>query len=216
MKVVFVAGAWGSGTTALAGALAKLGVTAFGPHLQTNDAHTQGSYELVAFRDLVLSYVDEQTLQLRGDCETELRRALEQFALDLQDEKFGTWPRRGPRRAVLKLPAATLCLPQLAQVFSDISFVVMHRPFHEIEASRLRRRWSPNYGARGASVLYSKGIFDLMRLNLSYLAVSYRDLTRHPNQTLIRVMQYCDLDDLQPNLPHACAFVRPVSPPPAR
>ncbi len=209
MKVIFVAGAWGSGTTALAGALVKLSTTAFGPRFQTNDPRTTDSYELVPFRDLILSFVDEPALQLRPGCSRELERALAQFAHDLEAEKFGVWPPFRPRRAVLKLPAATLCLRQLIHTFKDISILLMLRPFDEIEASRARRNWDPHFGANGACEVYSTAIHDLIELNVSYLAISYRDLIHNTHETLTRVIEYCDLGDLKGNLPLACLFIQP-------
>ena len=206
MKLIFVAGAWGSGTTAVAGALAELGVSAFGPHFRTSDPRTPNSYELVAFRDLSLRFVDEKRVSLDEARSAELVAALTEFRRALDAGKFGEWP-QGPKRLLLKLPAASLCLPQIAHVF-DTTVIVVHRPLAEIEASRVRRGWSANLGAAGARAIYSKLFSDLTQLGLSYLGLTYRDITAEPEHAMGRVIDFCGLEDLADNLPRACAFIR--------
>jgi hypothetical protein len=206
VKLIFVAGAWGSGTTAVAGALVELGVSTFGPHFRTSDPRTPNSFELVAFRELVLRFVDEGKVSFDAVRSAELVAALTEFRGALDAGKFGDWP-EGPRRLVLKLPAAGLCLPQIAHVF-DTTAIVVHRPLAEIEASRVRRGWSANLGAAGARAIYSKLFSDLTQLGLSNLGLSYRDITAEPERSMRRVIDFCGLEDLAGNLPRACAFIR--------
>jgi hypothetical protein len=207
VKLIFVAGAWGSGTTAVAGALAELGVAAFGPHFQTSDPRTPNSFELVAFRDLVLRFVDERNISFEATRSAALVADLTIFRQALEAGELGEWPARGPKRLVLKLPVASLCLPQLAHVF-DTTVIVVHRPLAEIEASRVRRGWSANLGAAGARAIYSKLFSDLTQLGLSNLGLSYRDITAEPERSMRRVIDFCGLEDLAGNLPRACAFIR--------
>lgn len=206
MKLIFIAGAWGSGTTAVAGALVELGVPAFGPHFRTSDPRTPNSFELVAFRDLVLRFVDERAVSLDQSRSADLVAELMKFRQTLETGKFGAWP-EGPQRLVLKLPAASLCLPQIAHVF-DTTVIVVHRPLAEIEASRVRRGWSANLGAAGARAIYSKLFSDLTQLGLSNLGLSYRDITGEPERAMRRIIDFCDLEDLAAKLPRACAFIR--------
>jgi hypothetical protein len=207
MKIIFVAGAWGSGTTALAGALSRLGVPAFGPHLRLNDPRTPNSYELVPFRKLILRFVDQEKVSIKEDCSEGFVAALKSFAQELEKGEFGNWAAREPKRLVLKLPIASICLPQITRVF-ETSILVVHRPLEEIEASRNRRRWPPNFGAAGARVIYSRALFDLAQLKKSYLAVSHFDLTNNTERILRSVIEFCGLNDLDSNLSEACAFIR--------
>lgn len=207
MKIIFVAGAWGSGTTALAGALSRLGVSAFGPHFRTSDPRTPNSFELIPFRDLILRFVDEPEISIKKDRSSELVTSLSHFARALDNGEFGEWPAQRPKRAVLKLPAASICLPQIMTVF-ETSVVVVHRPFDEIEASRGRRRWPAHFGATGARVIYSRMFSDLMQLAKSYMAISYLDLTNDTERAIQNVIDFCGLQDLASNRPEACAFVR--------
>jgi len=207
VKIIFVAGSWGSGTTALAGALAKLGVSAFGPHFRTNDPRTPASFELIPFRNLILGFVDEATVSFKGDRSDELVAALRSFAEALERGDHGAWSADRPKRALLKMPLATICLPQITAVF-ETSIILVHRRFDEIEASRKRRNWPAYFGAAGARTIYSRAISDLAQLETSYLAISYLDLKRDTEGTLQNVMEFCGLQDLRVNLPDACAFVR--------
>ena len=207
MKIIFVAGAWGSGTTALAGALAKLGVSALGPHFQTNDPKTPNSYELVPFRQVILRFVDQPTLTFRSESNDEFVEALKGFAQALANETFGEWPPDKPRRAFLKMPLATLCIPQITAVF-DTSIVMVRRPYGEIEASRKRRGWPSNFGSESARVIYQKALVDLKQLNKTSLEINHKDLVRESETTLNKVIEFCDLQDLRPNLSVACGFIR--------
>jgi len=53
MRVIFVAGSYGSGTSSLIGALDRLGISTLPPHFRTNDPRTPISYESKAFRQLI-------------------------------------------------------------------------------------------------------------------------------------------------------------------
>jgi hypothetical protein len=177
------------------------------PSVRTSDPRTPNSFELVAFRDLVLNFVDERKVSLDQSRSADLVAALTEFREALDTGKYGAWPAPAPKRLLLKLPAASLCLPQIAHVF-DTSVIVVHRPLTEIEASRARRGWSANLGAAGARAIYSKLFSDLTQLGLSNLGLSYRDITAEPEHAMHRVVDFCGLEDLADNLPQACAFIR--------
>ncbi len=208
MQLIFIAGAWGSGTTALTGALDALGLPTFGPHVALRDPHTPNSFELAPFRDLVLTYVDETRGCIRPTRAARIVPALQAFALDLSAGKYGPWPDDANRRALIKVPAASLLLPQLAEVF-NLTVVMVQRPLAQIEASRKRRDWPAHFGAEGAARLYEHAFADLREAGLSCLTVSHRDLTGDPEATLTRVIAYCGLEDLAANLGNAAAFIRP-------
>lgn len=207
MRVIFVAGAWGSGTTALAGALAKLGVSSFGPHFKSNDLLTPNTFELVPFRDVILRFVDEPTIAFRGDSDEEFVAALRAFAVALECEEYGKWLAGGPQVAFLKMPLATYCIPQLVKAF-DPEIILVRRSLQEIEASCKRRRWPAYCGAQGAELLYEKALGDLERLERRYLEVLHTDLVHRTRETMDRVIEFGGLQELRSNLTAACKFVR--------
>ena len=61
MKVLLICGPYGSGTSAVAGMLANLGAMGLGPYWQTNDPRTPDSYELLAFKEMLLELISEET-----------------------------------------------------------------------------------------------------------------------------------------------------------
>ena len=61
MRAVLVCGPWGSGTTAVAGLLERLGAVGFGPYFHTNDPRTPNAYEFLPFRALITRFASEKT-----------------------------------------------------------------------------------------------------------------------------------------------------------
>ena len=199
MKVIFVAGSFGSGTSAVAGALDKLGIVSLPPHFRTNDPRTPNSFESMAFRQLVNSFASESTLSVDPS-------KAEKFIQDLRN--LVNQADGGPADAiVLKMPLASICLPQIIEAVNPY-IIVVHRPFGEIEASRLRRMWTPNLGAAGAQIIYSKLLMDLMEHKKSYLAVGYQELRQNSQREILRVLYFCGLEKLSDRIDQAVEFVR--------
>lgn len=207
MKVIFIAGSWGSGTTAVIGALNSLGVPTPGPHFQSKDPRTKNTFELVPFRNLVHHHVDEPALKHRDNYRDEFIPALQQFKARLENNAFPNQPNPEKRLLALKMPLASLCLPEICRTF-DTRIIIVHRPLDEIEASRLRRNWGAQYGGSGAQHLYGHMFNDLFQHKLSFLGVSYYDFVNNTRQSLKKIIGYCDIEHLQKNLEKAEAFVR--------
>jgi hypothetical protein len=210
MKTIFVAGSWGSGTTALAGALHHLGVSSFGPFFRSRDPRTRNTFEWLPFRDVVLRHVDEETLSRKTGSD-ELVADLAALRDGLEAESIGSWGGGTSRNLLLKMPVASICLPEIVEVF-DPRIVVVHRPFDDIERTRHRRSWTEVFGRKGAAAIYSRLTYDLIRLRKSSLALSYGDLVADTERALRSVVDFCGLHDLDANLGDACRFVRPDRP----
>lgn len=209
MDVIIVAGPWGSGTTAVIGALNSLGVPTLGPYFQSSDSNTKNTFELVPFRDLILSYVDEATLTHKRNYRSEFVPALEQFRIQLENVMWSDQRNNTKKLLALKMPLASICLPEICNTFKTKIIVVL-RPLEEIEAGRLRRNWISLYGSLGAYRIYNRIFQDLVEHKLSFLGISYDDLVNNTCQSLKKIIEYCDLNDLQKNLESAKTFV--VSP----
>ncbi len=207
MKLIFIAGPWGSGTTALTGALSQLGVPTLGPYFESSDPKTKNTYELLSFRDLILNYVDEPNLQHKFTYRSYFTPALEAFKLQLEKEVAANSPHSSTQRIALKLPIASLCLPEICKTFAT-KVILMHRPIDEIEASQRRRAWPSLYGSKGAQALYSTLFKDIVQHKLSFIGQSYHDLVTNTDQSLNKIIDYCELNDLRHNLGNANAFIR--------
>lgn len=199
MKVIFIAGSYGSGTSAVTGMLDKMGVSSLPPHFHTNDSRTPNSFESLAFRDLVNAFADEQTLTKNMAKAADFVQGLKKL---IQQAKEA-----GVEAVVLKMPLASICLAQMIEAI-DPYVILVHRPFEEIEASRKRRNWPPIYGVAGAQVIYSKLYTELMQMKKSYLAISYRDLQEDPRREMLRVTHFCGLSELNDRIDEAAGFVR--------
>lgn len=141
VELIFIAGAWGSGTTAQTGALSAMGAPVFGPHFKLNDPKTPNSYEQTAFRDVVRKHYSDDTLSLINNDQEAFFQDLLEYASELERGKFGRWKKGQTKKVVLKLPAASTIIPLLDAIF-DLSVVLVHRPLEQIEATRLRRNWA--------------------------------------------------------------------------
>src|SRR5690348_13719846 len=111
MKVLLVCGPYGSGTSAVAGMLANLGAMGLGPYWKTNDPRTPNSYELLAFKEMLLGLVSEETGQLKPSA------SIDGALSDFKTLLAANLPDRESRPVLLKHPASALILPQICRVF---------------------------------------------------------------------------------------------------
>ena len=206
MKTVLIAGAWGSGTSAVGAALHHLGVTTFGPFLMTNDPNTPNSYEWLPFRELMLRHTHPPSVSRITDSSL-LISDLRRFRDEVDQGKFGDWPSEKSNTLLLKMPIASICLPEIVEVMNPF-VVVVQRPLNEIEKTRNRRGWHEFYGMKGAGIIYSKVFRDLIQLKKSFIAVSYNDLICDTRSVLQSIIDFCGLQHLQMHLDAACATVR--------
>jgi len=177
MKLILVCGPFGSGTTAVAGLLARLGATGFGPYFQPPDPLTANSHELVAFRDLLRSVTSERTLTLTAA--GEVTTALEHFRNRIIRQEFGAYDEKSATPIFLKHPLAALIIPQICAAF-DTRLVYLTRPLRDIETSRQRRKWDAQYGAKGAGIIYSQMFNALINHTFPTTLVRYAELIQRP------------------------------------
>src|SRR5229473_7370434 len=149
MKLLLVCGPWSSGTTAVAGLLAQLGAAGFGPYFRVNDPIRPNTYELIPFRDALRPFISEPTLSLLPDAERNVESSLRQLRRRIEDQEFGPYDGASNRPIFLKYPLSALVIPQICNVF-DTKLIYVLRPFEAVEQTRLRRRWDPELGRKGA------------------------------------------------------------------
>ena len=208
MKLIFIVGSWGSGTTAVIGALDSIGVPTLGPYFQSSDPKTLNTFELISFRNLINQYVDEPMLKHKDNYLDEFMPALEKYRLELEDNIKPDLQDNPKKVIALKMPLASICLPEICSTF-ETKIIVVHRTLEEIEASRLRRNWPPLYGALGAKHIYGRVFNDLIQHKLSFLGISYHDFVNNTCESLKKIIKYCEIEYLQENLKNAEKFVKP-------
>ncbi|MDD9300887.1 MAG: sulfotransferase [Desulfobacter sp.] len=206
MKLILIAGSWGSGTTAVIGALNSMGVQTLGPYFESSDPKTKNTFELMSFRNLIHAYVDEATLKHKDNYQNKFIPALKKYRLTLE-QQTRTENNKIPKVIALKMPLASICLPQICSVFKT-KIILVHRNFTQIEACRRRRNWPPLYGAFGARSIYNKIFIDLIEHKLSFLGISYHDFVNNKRASLEKIIEFGGLQAFQENLKNGEDFIR--------
>jgi hypothetical protein len=207
MKLLLIAGPWGSGTTAVAGLVERLGVAGFGPYFQSYDERTPNTYELLPFRELIRRYVTIPTLSYDPGRLAELEKDLLAFRHQIERQQFGAYDPAGGQPIFLKYPPSALVLPQLCRVF-DTRMISIMRPLSQIEQTRLRRDWPPVFGKMGAIVLYrhlSKAAGARLCPNMR---ANYSEVIGAPLQFVRRVVEFASLHADAQQMERAAAFVK--------
>ncbi len=86
MKTIFIAGSWGSGTTAVAGMLDQLGASSVPPHFETSDNRTMDTHESLAFREIIYRYTSERSMRTDISRLQEIKDAIKKFREELDSE----------------------------------------------------------------------------------------------------------------------------------
>lgn len=216
MKLVLVCGAWGGGTSAVAGLLANLGARGFGPYHHTNEPRTPVSFEFMAFRETILQLACERTLALKPDGARRARAGLLRLHRRIERQKYGRHDPDGPIPILFKYPLSALVIPQICDVF-DTRLVYVRRSLEEIERSRVRRNWPVQYGRQGAEVIY-RAMDDFERRHSHPIfTVPYSDLLAAPAAYTRDLARFAGLQPTPALLELAIGFARAGDkPPPAR
>src|SRR5262249_2252770 len=201
MKLILVCGRFGSGTTAVAGGLAGLGVPGIEPYFASNDERTPNTFESIAFRETLLRIVSEQTLSFNPsvDRSLEIRRLHDQIST------------RGHPTIFLKHPLAALVIPELCNLF-DARLVYVLRPLADIEATRARRNWVAQTGAAGAKVIYSRMFSVLINTTLPTMIVRYADIVANPFEAASKLAQFAGLGVDAHKIKQAASCIRSPTP----
>ncbi|MRD47232.1 hypothetical protein GHT07_08070 [Caenimonas koreensis DSM 17982] len=205
IPVVLVCGPWSSGTSAVAGMLAKAGLFAPGPYLAVNDPKTPATYEMKAFQQLMKSLASEATMEL-----TATPKQILQALRDFRDNTLQPlWEKEGGVSAgpvLLKHALSALMLPQLSQVF-DVKVVSVVRPLDAIEATRVRRSWMPTMGSAGARVVYRNVFEYFVAATTPFITVRYSEVIANPAKAVDELASFCGLQMTAARKKEAIAFV---------
>jgi len=205
MKLLLVCGPWSSGTSVVAGLLAKLGATGFGPYFSTNDERTNNSYESVAFRHLVQAFASEETLSLKPGID--VRAQLRTFHDRIVNQELGFYDEKSGGPIFLKYPLSALVIPQICDVF-ETRLVYVVRSVQDIEATRRRRRWPEQFGAKGAEVIYTCMFTALVNYSFPTLILRYHELLASPIEHVRKLVDFAGLTSRDHLVQEASELVR--------
>jgi hypothetical protein len=185
-RYVIVLGPWSSGTTAVAGALDKLGAYTCPPHHRTPDPRTPTSFEPDDLRAIFAEYVHEPQLGIAGDGV--------KMAQDIMNWLERTVPEEHKDGIVaIKHPLFALMVPNLISMLRP-RFIVVRRPYADIERTRVRRQWPHIYGYLGARILYGRIYADLVGYDVNFLDVFYPGVLAKPEREIDRLAEFAGLD----------------------
>ena len=210
MKFLLVCGPFGSGTTAVAGLLARLGAVGFSPYYQPADELTPNSHELIAFRELILTLASEETTTLLHGAD--VNTALDKFRDRIANQEFGTYDSNAGIPIFLKHPLSALIIPQICAAF-ETRLIYLVRPVRDIELSRRRRKWGAQYGAKAAGIIYSHMFNALINHSFPTTIVRYAELIERPMEHARRLAAFAGLKSDADVMREAAAFVRGRQPP---
>ena len=196
-KLILVCGPFGSGTTAVAGMLARLGLPGIEPYFHSNDKRTPNTFESIEFRNTVLRIVSEMTLSFNPgvDREAEIKRF------------HGKVAALGHSTIFLKHPLAAMLIPDLCKTF-DARMVYVLRPLADIEATRKRRNWLASTGSFGAQVIYGHMFGTLINHSFPTMIMRYSEVLADPANAATRLAGFAGLDVQAHRIKQAAGFIR--------
>ena len=201
LPVICVLGAFSSGTSAIAGYIAKAGAYSCPPHFVLNDPRAPHSLEPVELRRQCCAVIDERTLRKTGDLAA-FERWLSQWLRDQSAQARAA----GCHHLVIKHPLLMALVPSIART-CNAQWVMVTRPLSQIEQTRNRRRWHPALGEQGAKALYPLAFSSLVALEQTYLTVSFPAFRRAPAMRA-SLLQWLELSPDAARLEAAEAWMR--------
>jgi hypothetical protein len=206
MNVLLICGPWGSGTTAVAGLLARLGVIGFGPYFQCSDPIRPNTYELIPFRNALRPFLIERTLSLVSNSEQDVESSLRQLRTRIENQDFGPYNGASSPPIFLKYPLAALVIPQICNIF-ETKLIYVLRPVADIERTRLRRRWYAELGKQGAKVIYASMFRELVEHVYPTMILRYDELLKSPAKIAQELVQFAELGASPAEIRTAAAFI---------
>jgi hypothetical protein len=201
IRTILVLSSYSSGSTAVTGFFEQCGVYACPPFTVTNDPLTPSAKEPVEYRNILVSCRNEFSLK-------------EQKPNSVFLEFFARWhpiqtakaQEAGSKAIVLKHPLQAFYLDQIFEV-CDPKLVLVHRPFDNIEATRLRRKWHPVYGRAGARVIYNVLYAKLHQISKSCISIPFESFVEN-SAMQDDLLSFCSINPTPSQLTEARRFLR--------
>ena len=207
MRILLVSGPWGSGTTAVAGLLARLGVISFGPYFESNDPRTRNTYEFLPFREVVRRHVCVRTLCRGNSAAEEVEHDFRALRGRIEEQEFGPYKPNASVPILFKSPPSAFLLREICRVF-DLRLIVVRRSLEQIEKSRLRRGWEPQFGKLGAETIYRHISDATASCALPLIAINYDDVLSSPMSVAQRLAEFSQIGPTPDQIETAARFVR--------
>jgi len=206
MKLVLICGPWGSGTSAVAGAVVRIGCHAPGPFFQSNDPRTPNTYECIPFIETVRKVVSCTTFEISVSS----REAIVEELGTFRDNYLRAACRHrgvsedGP--ILLKYPLSAVIIGEITRAF-DTRLIIVLRPLDRIEDSRKRRNWPPILGEAGAKLVYTHIFNHIVMRDTPAMVVNYGQMLKHPQYCLEEMERFIYSGRISARLDDALSFI---------
>ena len=202
VKILFVCGPWGSGTSVVTHILLRLGSLGLVPYYRSNDPKTENTYESILFREILLYLADEHNFSKTKENDVAIQEFIKLKSGLLQYISANKMI-VGEAPVVLKHGLSCLFLNELDTIF-DARFIFVRRDIDEIEFGRIRRGWPPFHGAEGAMKAYSC-MDNFLNSKRKIYTIRYRHLLENPINEVQRLAKFCNLRDDKDSVKNAIA-----------
>lgn len=187
MQKILVLSSWFSGSSAVVDYLERVGGHICRPLTENDGSWSFNPYESADFRAMVMSSIDEATLERRLDRDVFLE--VFQDWLEVEEAKA---EKDGSEFLVLHHPMAIFLLGEILSIPNVIPLVVT-RPLRAIEKFREESDWHSHCNEPGAWKIYRR-IYDALHgYTISYFTISYRDFANSQKSRWL-MLDYCGID----------------------
>lgn len=183
---ILILSSWSAGANLVNGFLGECGAYLCPPFSKATD-NQSATHESFYFRGMILATIDEVSLEFKVDP-------------DIFKNGFQSWYKKqltgaqqsGSSRISLTHPLAAFLCHEISQV-TQPTYVVLTRPFEQIEATRKSIAGHENLGRIGAQKIYDQIFSYLTDNSKTFLSLSFEDFSKSEDSRL-KLLDYCDLD----------------------
>jgi hypothetical protein len=194
--VICVLGPFRSGTSAVAGALHRLGVP-MGDGWRVRRANQGGTYEDQELARLCRAWFRERAMVERS------RPARRRAGLR-------RWLSTRPALTGAKHPSLCLCVPQIVRAWPGVRFVACDRPPEESIASLQKLGWSPENSASAVSRMIAARDRDLARCGRPVIRIAYHELLADRAAAVARLIDFAGLHPTEEQRLAAVTWIDPA------
>jgi len=183
---ILILSSWSAGANLVNGFLGECGAYLCPPFSKATDEKSM-THESFYFRGMIAATIDEETLEFKADADIFRNGFQSWYKKQLPDAQAS-----GNSRISFMHPLSAFLLHEICQV-TQPTFVVLTRPFDQIEATRKSIGGHENLGRVGAQKIYDQIFSYLTDNSKSFLSLSFEDFSKS-EESRLKLLDYCDLD----------------------
>jgi hypothetical protein len=183
---ILILSSWLSGANLVNGFLGECGAYLCPPFSKASDG-VSNTHESFYYRGILAATIDEESLEFKAEATIFKNGFQDWYKKQLPDGKAA-----GSSRISLAHPLSAFLLHEICKVVNP-TFVVLTRPFDQIESTRSTMNAHENLGRIGAQKIYDQIFSYLTDNSKTFLTISFEDFMKSI-ETRLKLLDYCDLD----------------------